>query len=57
MEKPDLAVWSMVLDKHKGQLAGTSQAKAPIIYRLKSGEEPIKALSSVFTDYYNEMNS
>ena len=57
MDKPDLAVWSMVLDKHKGQLAGSSQAKAPIIYRLKSGEEPIKALSSVFTDYYNEMNS
>lgn len=56
-DKPDLAVWSMVLEKHKGQLIGTSQASAPIIYRLRSGEDPIKALSSVFTDYYNEMNS
>lgn len=54
-DKPDLSVWSMVLSKHKGQLLGAAGA-APIVYRLKSGEEPIRALASVLEDYFEEMN-
>ncbi len=53
MEKPDLSVWSMVLASHKGQLVGAGGA-APIVYRLKAGEDAIGALLSVLTDYYNE---
>ena len=56
MDKPDLAVWSMVLAKHKEQLIG-SAGPAPILYRLKPSEEPIEALSRVLNDYYDEMNS
>ena len=54
MEKPDLAAWSMILSKHRGQLIGSS-GKAPIIYRLKSGEDPIRALAAVLEDYYAEL--
>ena len=53
MEKPDLSVWSMVLANHKGQLVGAGGA-APIVYRLKYGEDPLSALLSVLTDYYKE---
>ncbi len=56
-DKPDLSVWSMVLQRHKGQLIGTSDRRAPIVYRLKSGEDPVRALVGVFRDYCNEMNS
>ena len=56
MEKPDLNIWSMVLASHGGRLVGAGGA-APIIYRLKFGEDPLEALLSVLTDYYNEMNS
>ncbi len=56
MDKPDLSVWSMVLSQHRGQLIGAS-GKAPIVYRLRPGEEPVRALASVLEDYYNEMNS
>ncbi|MBE6537528.1 MAG: transcription-repair coupling factor [Ruminococcaceae bacterium] len=52
MEKPDLSVWSMVLASHKGKLVGSGGA-APIVYRLQAGEDPLKALLSVLTDYYN----
>ncbi|MBQ3015786.1 MAG: transcription-repair coupling factor [Clostridia bacterium] len=56
MQKPDLSVWSMVLSMHRGQLIGSSGA-APIVYRLKPGEEPIRALASVLEDYFKEINS
>ena len=56
MDKPDLAIWSMVLSKHRGQLIGGGGA-APIIYRLKAGEEPIRALANVLEDYFEELNS
>ncbi|MBQ9071006.1 MAG: transcription-repair coupling factor [Clostridia bacterium] len=56
MEKPDLSIWSMVLAMHKGQLVGSS-GPAPIIYRLKSAEDPLKAVSSVLRDYYSELQS
>ena len=56
MDKPDLSVWSMVLASHKGKLIGAGGA-APIIYRLKQGDDPLGALLSVLTDYYNELNS
>ena len=56
MEKPDLAVWSMILPNHRGQLIGAS-GKAPIIYRLKSGEDAIRALASVLEDYYSELEN
>ncbi len=55
-DKPDLAVWSMLLASHKGQLIGQS-GPAPIIYRLKQGEEPIFALSHIMQEYYKEMNA
>jgi transcription-repair coupling factor (superfamily II helicase) len=54
MQKIDLSIWSAVLDKHKGRLIGGS-APAPIVYKLKAGEEPIEALSSVLLEYYKEM--
>ena len=53
-QKIDLSIWSAVLDKHKGRLIGGS-ALAPIVYKLKAGEEPIEALRSVLLDYYKEM--
>jgi len=56
MDKPDLSVWSMVLASHKGQLVGAG-GSAPIVYRLKLGEDALSALLSVLTDYYNELNS
>ena len=56
MDKPDLSVWSMVLASHKGKLVGAGGA-APIIYRLKPGEEALSALLSVLVDYYNELHS
>ena len=56
-DKPDLAVWSMVLSRHEGRLTGSAVKGAPIAYRLRSGEEPIRALCTVLTDYYNEMNT
>ena len=52
MEKPNLSVWSMVLASHGGKLVGAGGA-APIIYRLKFGEDALEALLSVMTDYYN----
>jgi transcription-repair coupling factor (superfamily II helicase) len=55
-DKPDLAVWSMLLASHAGQLIGQS-GPAPIIYRLKQGEEPIFALSRIMQEYYKEMNA
>lgn len=52
MDKPNLSVWSMVLASHAGKLVGAGGA-APIIYRLKFGEDALEALLSVMTDYYN----
>ena len=56
MDKPDLSVWSMVLSKHGGRLMGSS-GPAPIIYKLRSGEEPISALVKVLCDYYEEFSN
>lgn len=56
MDKVELGIWSVVLDKHRGQLFGVVGA-APIVYKLKAGEEPIRALYSVLRDYYREMKS
>jgi transcription-repair coupling factor (superfamily II helicase) len=53
MEKVDLAKWSMVLANHSGKLIGGSHL-APIVYKLKAGEEPIFALLSVLIDYHNQ---
>lgn len=56
-DKPELSIWSMVLSKHSGRLMGSSLHGAPIIYKLRNGEDPVKALYSVLNDYYTEMNS
>ena len=53
-EKPDLATWSMVLDRHSGRLMGGTAA-APVTYRLRAGEDAVEALRAVLTDYYNYM--
>ena len=50
IDKPDLSIWSQVLATHSGKLIGAA-GPAPIIYRLKNGEEPLSALLSVLTDY------
>ena len=55
-DKPDLAVWSMLLDKYRGRLIGQS-GPAPIAYKLRSGEDPILALSQIMQDYYKEMKA
>ena len=55
-DKPDLGVWSMILARHTGQLMGAS-GPAPIIYKLRSGEDPVGALCNIFTEYYAELNS
>ena len=55
-DKPDLSIWSMILPKHHGQLMGTA-GKAPIVYRLKAGEEAIRALACVLEDYFEEMKN
>ena len=54
-DKPDLSIWSMILAKHRGKLIG-SQGPAPIIYRLKIGEDPVAVLSDIFDDYYAELH-
>ena len=51
---PDLDTWSMVLARHSGKLFGSPIPGAPIAYRLSRGEDPMAALLSVMTDYYNE---
>ena len=56
MDKPDLGVWSMVLDRHRGQLIG-SAGPAPIVYRLRQGEDPTAALATVAEEYYKELIS
>ena len=56
MDKPDLSIWSAVLANHQGRLIGGG-GPAPIVYRLRGGEEPLSALLSVLTDYYNELKS
>ncbi len=55
-DKPDLAVWSMLLDKHDGRLMGAA-GPAPIVYKLGRGEDPVNALCTIAQEYYKEMNS
>ena len=55
-DKPDLSVWSMVFAKCRGGLTGSS-GPAPIVYRLRSGEDPVKVLGTVLEEYFKEMNS
>ncbi len=56
MDSVDLSIWAGVLQKYRGKLIGMS-GKAPIVYKLTSGEDAIKALTAVLSDYYTEMNS
>ncbi|MBE6635037.1 MAG: transcription-repair coupling factor [Ruminococcaceae bacterium] len=56
MPDPDLSIWSMVLARHQGRLIGAGKP-APIIYKLRGGEDALSALLSVMTDYYNEMKA
>ncbi len=55
-DKPNLALWSGLLEKYKGRLMGMSGA-APIIYKLRGNEDVIGVLCTVFCDYYAEMTS
>ena len=56
IDKPDLSIWSAVLALHSGRLVGAA-GPAPIIYRLKNGEEPLAALLSVLGDYIDNLTS
>ena len=50
MDKCDLPTWSVVFEKHPARLMG-SGGKAPILYKLNSKDEPLKALRRVLCDY------
>ena len=54
MQKCDLAVWSEVLEKHKGRLFGGS-SEAPIIYRLAHKDDAAEACRRILVDYYNAL--
>ncbi len=55
MDKPDLAVWSEVLEKHRGKLIGASSL-APISYRLSPTEDATEACKNILTDYFECMS-
>ena len=55
MERCELALWSEVLEKHKGRLIGGVGA-ASISYRLKPAEDAAFACRKVLKDYFMSMN-
>ena len=51
VDKPELAIWSELFGKYKG-LTFRSVGSLSVVYRVKSGEDAVKAALSILEDYY-----
>ncbi len=51
-ERPRLELWADIFPKYEGRLYGVSGI-APIVYRLRPGEDVVSTLEMILVDYYN----
>lgn len=54
-DKPNLAIWSELFGKYKG-LTFRSVGSLSIVYRVKSGEDAVRAALSILEDYYSVLS-
>ena len=50
-DKPELAVWSELFGKYRGLMFKAASSPL-VVYRLKSGEDPVSVALEILKDYY-----
>ena len=54
-DRPSLAVWSELFQKHRG-LTFKSVGSPSVIYKVRSGEDAVESALTILEEYYSVLN-